>query len=114
MVLFYAKSTQTTFTLKDFVSGNYYSYTSNKVNEDSINLGFCYLNKNTENKNLIGESITTTNLEIGNLIKKLKATILKTEYLSGTTIIYAHSPLINKSIKLQNNTNLQINKSKKQ
>ena len=110
MVLFYSHNYKNDFTLTDYFSGDY-SYYSNTKNEDSLNLGFCYLSKTKlKNSSTMGESITCKNLEVANAIKVLNAKVVYTEYFeNGTTVIYAYSPLINKTVKVKNkNINLQF------
>ena len=110
MVLFYTNKTSKPFSLTDYFSGEYISYSDNATSENSISLGFCYINNNEKSSYTIGESITSNNLEISSAIKTLKANVIKTEYLeNGTTVIYAYSPLISKSVTLNNNmVNIQI------
>lgn len=95
------------FSLLNYFSGDYTVYTSN---ENSINLGFCYMGKEHTKDEVVGESIKIENLEIGSALKTLSANVVKTEYLDdGTTVIYAYSSLINESVKIENkNVNLQI------
>ena len=110
MVIFYANKTSKPFKLTDYFSGKYTSYSDTAVSENSINLGFYYINNNEKAPFTIGESITTTNIELSSAIKTLKAKVIKTEYLeNGTTVIYAFSPLIYKSVTINNQkVNLQI------
>lgn len=110
MVLFYANKTQQTFTLTDYFSGEYTTYSNTPASDNSVNLGFCHLNANEKTASTIGESITTTNLEVSTAIKTLKANVVKSEYLeNGTIVIYAYSPLINNAVKVNNKkVNLQI------
>ena len=112
MVLFYANSTDknVSFSLTNYFSGNYYSYSKEKINNNSINLGFCYLNKNIKSNDIIGESITTNNLELGSTIKQLNAKVVKTEYLeNGITVIYTYTPLIKDNVCINNEkVNLQF------
>ena len=107
VVLFYSQKTDKSFTLTDYFDGNYSNYSTNAT--IGTNLGFCYIdNKNTSST--IGESVVCNNLELSSAIKTLNATILKKEHLScGTVVLYAFSPLINKSVELNNSkVNLQI------
>ena len=110
MVLFYVNQTNQTFTLTDYFTGEYITYSSIPESESSISLGFCHLNNNTKSSSTIGESITISDFEISSAIKTLKANIIKSEYLgNGTTVIYAYSPLINTYVSLENKkVNLQI------
>lgn len=110
MVLFYVNQTKQTFTLTDYFTGEYITYSSIPASESSISLGFCHLNYNAKSSSTIGESITISDFEISSAIKTLKANIIKSEYLgNGTTVIYAYSPLINTYVSLENKkVNLQI------
>ena len=115
MVLFYANSFNNNFSLLNYFTGEYYSY-SNQESENSINLGFCYLSKEDSSslKNIIGESLKIVNLEISSAIKTLNAKVVKTEYLeNGTTVIYAYSPLIKNNVSINDKrVNLQIASNK--
>jgi len=111
MVLFYANSFKSQFTLLNYFTGEYCLY-SNQESENSINLGFCYLSKENSSslKNIVGESLKIENLEISDAIKTLNAKVVKTEYLeNGTTVIYAYSPLIKNNVSVNDKkVNLQI------
>ena len=50
--------TETNFSLLNYFSGEYIAYTSQGGNEDSINLGFCYVNSEPVDDHIIGESMT--------------------------------------------------------
>ena len=112
VVLFYSNNYKTDFSLEDYFSGEYYCYTEQPVNNNSINLGFCHLtiNQKSSKNNIVGESVTTKNIEINSALQTLKAKVIKTEYLSnGTTVIYAYTNLIKSSVELFNTkVNLQI------
>ena len=107
MVLYYAHLKNKNFTLTDYFVGKYSNYSTNSIN--GTDLGFCYMN-NEPSPSTIGESVVCNNLELSSAIKTLNATILKKEHLScGTVVLYAFSPLINKSVELNNSkVNLQI------
>ena len=99
------------FTLCDYCSGDYVSYSNTPLNNNSIYTGFCYINdQKIDWKNTIGECITINNFEPSRMIKDLGAQVVKTEYLeTGTTVIYAYSNLIPGSGEIDNeNVNLQI------
>lgn len=95
--------------LKNYFDGEYVCYTTKKLDESSVNLGFAYMNKNSNNaggNSCVGESITVKNLEVGEAIKSLNADVLRTEVLdNGTIVIYAIS---NKFAKNEQESNLQI------
>ncbi len=99
------------FTLKNYASGEYTVYTNKEVNEDSIFLGTCYMTKCMNvPKNIIGESIKTSDTELVSLLNKLEAEIVKTENLDcGAVVISAYSPKIDEKIEIDGkNVNLQI------
>ncbi len=98
-----------TFSLQNYFNGNYNCYTNYKVNETSINLGFCYLTK-TLAKSAVGESMELINYEPNAVLSKLNAKIIKCEQLNtGTTVIYAYSSKINSSVNLgRSKVNLQL------
>jgi len=99
------------FSLLDYYSGDYVSYSSCALNEKSIFTGSCYINFSKSDKNeKIGESITVKNFEPSAALKELKADVVKTEYLnSGATVIYAYSKLIPQNVEIENEkVNLQI------
>lgn len=100
------------FSLLDYFTGEYQAYTMQPELENNVFLGNCYINYGKINNNnlLIGESMTINNFEPSSALQKLKAIVVKTEYLeNGATVIYAYSPLINKNVKLNNRkVNLQI------
>ena len=99
------------FTLLDYFSGEYLSYTDAPVDDESVNLGFCYMQNNYNKKyKLVGESLKIKNFEPGQAIEVLKAEVIKTEYLeNGTVVIYAYSRYIDKIVTVDNkNVNLQI------
>lgn len=110
IVLLSCVNTTTEFSLLDYFSGEYTVYTSSGESENSVDLGFCYMDCKPTNNNVVGESMVVENLEVGSALNSLKARIVKTEYLEdGTTIIYAHTNLINEQIKVDGkNVNLQI------
>lgn len=98
------------FTLKDFFVGDYTVYTNEKINSSSLNLGFCFSTPNVTLNKKNGESMIIYNLEVATAIKKLKAKIIKTEYLeNGLTCIYAYTKLIGKTVIVDERlVNLQI------
>ena len=110
IVLLSCVNTNTQFSLLDYFAGQYTVYTSSGDSENAVDLGFCYMNSKPTTKNIVGESMVIENLEIGSALNSLKARVVKTEYLEdGTTVIYAHTNLINEQIKVDGkNVNLQI------
>lgn len=110
LILISGTSQTKQFTLLDYFSGEYTVYTSNSLGEDSVNLGFCYMNSVEVKDCVVGESLVIENFEVGSALKILKAKVVKTEQLeNGTTVIYAHTNLINEKIKVSGeNVNLQI------
>lgn len=98
------------FSLLNYFDGEYSSYTNHMINEKSINLGFCYMQKEVATNGVIGESLKLNNFEIGDALKKLNAKVIKTEYIeNGKIVIYAYSNLINSNVRVENKlVNLQI------
>ena len=98
------------FSLLDYFSGDYTVYTSQSNEEDCVDLGFCYMNSKPVTNSVIGESLVIENLEVGDALNKLKARVVKTEYLEdGTTVIYAISSLIKTNVDVDGKkVNLQI------
>ena len=110
-VLISSKNMENNFTLLDYFSGEYTAYTEEQVNDNCINLGFCYMqDKNVERSFLVGESLKIVNFEPINALKKLNAKIVKTEYLEdGLVVIYAYTNLIKETVEIDNkNINIQI------
>lgn len=94
------------FTLRDYFDGEYLAYTK-EYQQDSVDLGFCYMVKNADN--VIGESIKIDNLEVGSAIRDLDMKVAYTEYLSGTTIIYGYTKKIPDSVNVDGEKiNIQI------
>ena len=111
LVLICSKNVENDFTLLDYFSGEYTAYTEEKCCENSLNLGFCYMQNDTvDNKLLVGESLKIYNLEPIDALKKLKAKLVKTECLdSGVVVLYAYTNKINDFIEVDNRkVNLQI------
>ena len=108
--LLYVFNVNKQFTLLDYFKGEYLAYTSNMVDEDSFDLGFCYMNSKTIKDGIVGESVKVKNLEVASAIKTLNAKVVSTEQLEdGTVVIYAHTRLISNKVLLNNkNVNLQI------
>ncbi len=100
------------FSLLDYFIGEYQAYTEQPVLDNNVFLGSCYINYGKINNKqlLIGESMVINNFDPSDAIKKLKAVVVKTEYLeNGATVIYAYSPLINKNVQINSRkVNLQI------
>lgn len=109
LILFIYIDNTNKFTLLDYFEGEYTAYTSTK-SDNSVDLGFCYMNFKANVKNVVGESIKIENFEPASAIKTLKAKIVKTEYLDdGTTVIYAITNIINNKVIIDNKyVNLQI------
>ena len=101
---------ETEFSLLNYFSGEYIVYTSQGEDENSVNLGFCYVNSKPVDDHIIGESMTIENLEVGAALQSLNARVVKTEYLEdGTVVIYAYSSLINDEVNVfGKQVNLQI------
>lgn len=98
------------FSLKKYFDGEYYVYTEQQVNSTSINLGSCYMTKDVEVSECVGESLLVYNFEPISALKQLSAKIVKTEKLKGgPTILYAYSPLIARDVEIKGEkVNLQI------
>lgn len=114
LVLIGSKEVKNDFTLLDYFSGEYSSYTEMAVNASSVNHGFCYeQNEIVEESKLVGESLKIVNLEPMAALEKLKANIVKTEYLEeGLIVIYAYTSLIKNSVNVDDKkVNIQIAQS---
>ena len=98
------------FSLLNYFSGEYTVYTSTDSGQNSVDLGFCYMNSSPVTKNVIGESMVIKNFEVGSALKTLKAKVVKTETLEDDTIvIYAYTSLIRDKVKVSGEVvNLQI------
>ena len=71
------------FSLLDYFNGEYTAYTQTAIDENSVDLGFCYMqNCTVKTKLLIGESVKVYNFEIGSALKELKAKVVKTEMIT--------------------------------
>ena len=58
---------------------------------------------------IIGESIVVENCELNTILNKLGARVIKTEWVAGECVVYAHSKLIRISTRLfEEDVNLQI------
>lgn len=111
LILITGADNKRAFTLLDFFDGEYYAYTETQIFEDSVDLGFCYMNnKVIENEELKGESMVVYNFEPYAALNALSAKIIETEYLEdGSVVMYAYSPLIRETVKFGNKrVNLQI------
>ena len=111
MILISGARYQQEFSLLNYFSGDYYVYTNEKLNESSINLGSCYMNRERPKETKIkGESMIVKNFEPSSAINLLDAKVVETEYLEdGTIVIYAYTNLIDEKVKIGNNyVNLQI------
>lgn len=109
VILLTSQNLNNNFTLLDYFSGEYLSFTQTQ-HETATNLGFCYMQNTKVNpKELVGESLKIENFEPISALKKLNAKLVKTEYVEDRIIIYAYSPLINKVVTVDNQkVNLQI------
>lgn len=95
------------FSLDQYFDGELITYSENYIN-GSVDLGFCYANVGKTN-NAIGESVKIYDLEVGQALKTLQADVVNTEYINGTTIIYACSKFIPKNVVVdKQKVNLQI------
>ena len=111
LILISSKKVENDFTLLDYFSGEYSSYTETAVDVSSINLGFCFKQDNiVEESELVGESLKVVNFEPMAALKKLKANIVKTEYLEeGITVFYAYTSLIKDNVDIDDKkVNIQI------
>ena len=99
-----------TFSLLNYFSGEYYSYTTSAINSSSVNLGACYMTSTPAETHCIGESVKVNNLEPISAIKTLKAEIVKAEMLqNGAVIFYCYSPNIKSSVSAFNKkVNIQL------
>jgi len=98
------------FSLLNYFNGEYVVYTNNEL-ENSKDLGFCYMsNEVGNNDEIVGESITLQNYEVGKILDDLNAKLIKTECLNdGTNVMYAYSDLIKKQVECgSSKVNLQI------
>lgn len=111
MILISGVKYQQEFSLLNYFSGDYYVYTNERLNESSVDLGTCYMNREKPNGTKIkGESIVVKNFEPSSAITLLEAKVVETEYLEdGTIVIYAYTNLIDEKVKMGSNyVNLQI------
>jgi len=111
LVLICSKNVENDFTLLDYFSGEYTSYTEEIESEESLNLGFCYMqDKDVDKNKLVGESLKIYNFEPINALKKLNATLVKTECLdNGLVVIYAYTNKIKDYVEVDNKkVNIQI------
>ena len=111
IILLSGAENKRSFSLCDYYSGYYVSYSNTPLNNNSIYTGSCYINTEKTNlSNTIGECITINDFEPASALKELKARVVKTEYLeTGATVIYAYSNLIPRSVCVENEkVNLQI------
>ncbi len=114
MILFISGINTYDFSLLDYFDGEYTLYTKESINENSIDVGFCYINNtqtsNVEQNLIVGESIVVKNLEVGAALSVLNAKIVKTEVLKdNSVVIYAYSNLINTEVQIESkDVNLQI------
>ena len=100
LVLICSKNVENDFTLLDYFSGEYTSYTEETENEESLNLGFCYMqNVDVDKNKLVGESLKIYNFEPIDALKKLNATLVKTQIIATTIAIilnfFIYETLIN-------------------
>ena len=109
LVLICSKNVENDFTLLDYFSGEYTSYTEEIENEESLNLGFMQ-NRGVDKNKLVGESLKIYNFEPIDALKKLNATLIKTECLDdGLVVIYAYTNKIKDYVEMDNKkVNIQI------
>lgn len=110
LIILSGVKSESKFSLLNYFSGEYIVYTSKAGSENSINLGFCYVNSKPVKDYVVGESMTIKNFEVGSAIKTLNARVVKTEYLEDETIvIYAYTNLIRDDVEIfGKKVNLQI------
>ena len=111
IILLSGAENKRSFSLCDYYSGDYVSYSNTPLDNNSIYTGSCFINtEKSHTSNILGESITINNFEPASALKELKAKVVKTEYLeTGATVIYAYSNLIPQSVDVENEKiNLQI------
>lgn len=110
LIILISAENQTQFSLLNYFSGEYVAYTSKDSTEDSIDLGFCFINSKPVEGCVVGESMVIENFEVSSALSVLNARVVKTEYLEdGTTVIYAYSNLINDKVEVfGRNVNLQV------
>ena len=111
MVLICSQNAENDFTLLDYFTGEYTSYTQEQISETDLNLGFCFMQENKSvNIWLVGESLKIYNFEPIDALKKLNAKLVKTECLdSGLVVLYAYTNKIKDCIELDNKkVNIQI------
>ncbi len=98
------------FTLLDYFDGEYFAYSNVPLSKDYVSLGSCYMNLGEVDGKIIGESMIIQNCELASVIEELDAEIIMVEVLTdGTNVLYCHTDLIARHIKLDNkDVNLQI------
>lgn len=99
------------FSLKNYFTGELSTYSSSPLSDNFIDLGNCYMNigEVASMQFVIGESMIINNFEPIAALSKLKAYIVKTEEVEGSTLIYAYTHLIKTNVKVNNKkVNLQI------
>ena len=110
-VLMCSKDVKNDFTLLDYFSGEYISYTEEMYDRTALSLGFCYMqNDIVDTSELIGESLSIYNFEPIDALRKLGAKLIKTECLdSGMVVLYAYTNKICDYVEINNQkVNLQI------
>lgn len=97
------------FSLLNYFSGEYIAYITD-AEENLINFGYCNINTNPVNKDIVGETLTLYNCEVATALETLKASVVRTEYLeNGATIIYAYTNLIDKKVEqFGEDVNIQV------
>lgn len=111
IILLGCVSVKKDFTLLDYFSGDYTVYTSNSSGaNESVDLGFCYMNSQKVDDCVVGESMIIKNFEVANALSVLNAKVIKTECLEdGTNVVYAYTNLINEKVDVGGKrVNLQI------
>lgn len=108
-MIFFGGETGECISLADYFDGELVVYSDEYIS-GSVDLGFCYLNENCVSSRILGESIRVDDLEVGQAIQTLDATILKTEVLNdGTIVLYCYSDKISSSVIVgYERVNLQV------
>lgn len=97
------------FSLRNYFNGEYIAYSADRTK--GVDLGFCsMMYDDVDNEEIVGESITISNIEIISVLETLNAKLIKTECLDDSTIVlYAYSDKIKDSVKVDDQlVNLQI------
>lgn len=107
-ILIINSSSKNDFSLQDYFSGRLTVYTKTCDVDNNI-LPNITIDNNSNSA--IGESMFFDNVEISNILNKLNAKVIFSEYISSRnlTLLYCQSPKIRKSVLVKNKQiNLQI------